>query len=145
MIAAMPLPPKDPDHWLFRLTPEEWLQAARHELSLAEHALHERAQRKGVANARRGAGMALNAVLIVEPNEGWGRSYMDHLRAVATDISADDSLRAAAKQLVEAPLEGPRLIHIGGGADDAAWKAAEAVLSWVDHRVRKLLAVSCVE
>ncbi len=126
----MSLPPKDPDHWLYRLTPAEWLLAARNELASSAHALHDREQRKGVANARRAAGMALNGVLIVAPNESWGRSYMDHLRVLAGDDALPEAVRHAAKQLVEAPLDGPRFVRLGGGGDEGLAAAATAILEW---------------
>jgi hypothetical protein len=131
----MALPPKDPEHWLYRLSPDEWLRAARNELGASAEALQERAQRKGVANARRAAGMALNAVLVVQPNEAWGRSYMDHLRAVAHDAAIDEHIRHAALQLLDAPLDGPRFIRIGGGGDDGLAAAALAIIEWCEGKV----------
>lgn len=131
----MPLPPIDPAHWLLRFSPSEWLKAGRHELALAAAALASRDQRQGVALARRAAGMALNAVLVLAPNEAWGRSYMDHLRVLSRDEAAAADLREAARQLCDAPLEGPRLVRIGGGGDQGLAAAATVVVSWCEAQV----------
>jgi len=134
----MSLPPKDPDHWLYRLTPQEWLLAATHELVAASRALDDREQRRGVAYARRAAGMALNAVLVLRADDAWGRSYMDHLRAVAGLASAPDEVRSAARELVEAPLDGPKLIHIGGASDQGIAAATKTLIEWSEDEVAAL-------
>jgi len=81
---------RDPDHWLWRLEAAAWVTAASHELELGRR--HIETRRRAVTHARRGAGMALNAVLVAMADRGWsdddcvtmwGRSYIDHLRAVA--------------------------------------------------------------
>lgn len=125
----MSIPPRDPEHWLYRFTSEEWLRAARAELSQAEAALRSKLERKGVANARRAAGMALNAVLVQRPVEAWGRSYMDHLNAVARDESLPGHVREAADRLLASPLGGPRLVQLGK-PDGALVAAATTILSW---------------
>ena len=61
------------------------MQAAANELGTAEQSLLARQQRAGVAGARRAAGMAWNAVLVAAPDENYGRSYMDHLKALKDD------------------------------------------------------------
>lgn len=113
----MPAPPaKDPAHWLYRLTAEEWLAAADNELRLCGEALGRRAFRPGVTLARRAAGMAWNAVLIAQPHEleRAGRSYMEHLAALADDETAPDDLRAAAGELRDTATAPPTLIKLGG-------------------------------
>src|SRR5437868_13981238 len=102
------MPGRDPNHWLHRLDADEWLRAAENELARAEEALLHKQQRPGVAGARRAAGMAWNAVLVRLDDaeaERYGRSYMDHLRAIANDADASEPLRAAAQALLTAPLE----------------------------------------
>ena len=79
------MPGRDPSHWLHRLDAEEWLRAAANELARAEEALLHKQQRPGLAGARRAAGMAWNAVLVGAEDESYGRSYMDHLHALAED------------------------------------------------------------
>lgn len=125
-------------HWLHRFTPDEWLRAGRHELALCLPALAEGQQKRGVALARRAAGMALNGVLALEPDDAWGRSYMDHLRAVAHAAQVPEAVRKAAQQLVEAPLEGPRFVRIGGGADEGVGAAAAAIIEWSESKVRAM-------
>jgi hypothetical protein len=131
--------PKDPDHWLYRLTPHEWLQAASHEVLAATRAIEEREQRRGVAYARRAAGMALNAVLVLQPNEAWGRSYMDHLKALAGAGTAPAPVREAARELVEAPLDGPKLVRLGGASGDGISAATKTVIEWCEEEVAALL------
>jgi len=91
---------RDDEHWLWRLEPNAWLDAADHELAAA-HA-HRNTRRTAITHARRAAGMALNAVLVASARTGekhareraesvWGRSYVDHLRCLA---NADERDRA---------------------------------------------------
>jgi hypothetical protein len=46
--------------------------------------------------------MALNAALIVEPNAGWGRTYLEHVEALARDGTIPEAVRAACKVVLEA-------------------------------------------
>jgi len=105
--------PKDPAHWLYRLSIEEWLSAADQELALCEAALARRALRPGVTHARRAAGMAWNAVLVLNLDERYGRSYMEHVAALASDEGAPDEIRAAARELRDTPAAPPALITLG--------------------------------
>lgn len=132
IIPPMELPPIDPAHWLYRLSPQDWLQAARNELAAGAQAATSTEQRRAVTYARRGAGMALNAVLIVRPNEAWGRSYMDHIRAVLRDEALPEELRQAAFVLVDSPLDAPKFVRIGGGADKGPAVAAAEILAWCE-------------
>ena len=125
------MPGRDPTHWLHRFDAEEWLRAAANELARAREALLGKQQRPGVTGCRRAAGMAWNAVLVgrdVE-DERYGRSYMDHLRALAGDTAVDEATRAAAAALVTAPLA-TNVIPLGKGdtrlADCAAVIVAAA-------------------
>ncbi len=97
---------RDPAHWLLKLSPDEWIRAGLGELKRAEDAYAQKNARAGLAGARRAAGMALNGALIVLPNESWGRSYVDHLQALARAADAPERVRDAAKLLVETPLPG---------------------------------------
>jgi HEPN domain-containing protein len=122
------------DHWLYRLTPDEWLRAAENELQRAEQALSAKRQREGVATARRAAGMAWNAVLATGEatlaeavGEGpYGRSYMEHLAALAKDAAVPEGVRRAAAELVAAPLN-PVVVQIGKGDARLAGAAREIV------------------
>lgn len=93
----------DPTHWLLRFTPAEWIRAAMKELRSAEAAYEVRNARAGLAGLRRAAGMALNGALILEPNEAWGRTYVEHLQALAKDASVPEPVRVAARALVDTP------------------------------------------
>ena len=93
---------KDESHWLFKLSPDEWIRAGLGEVRRAEEAYAQKNVRAGLAGAKRGAGMALNAALIVEPNDAWGRSYVDHVAALSRDAAVPERVREAAKTLHEA-------------------------------------------
>jgi HEPN domain-containing protein len=125
---------RDPDHWLYRLLPDEWLGAAEGELAAARRALEAKQQRAGVTQSRRAAGMAWNAVLAATEDEaGYGRSYMDHLRALAGDPAVPDTVRVAAARLLAAPLS-PEVVHLGKGSLALA-HAAEVVVAHARERL----------
>jgi hypothetical protein len=110
----------DAEHWLWRLPAAQWLDAARHELALGQQKAGSR--RAALVHARRGAGMGLNAVLAAmgeaadddderaAMEERWGRSYVEHLRAIA---EGNEFVRAplpaeaaqAARLVLEMPLQ----------------------------------------
>ena len=69
---------QDPDHWLRRLSPREWISAASGELAQAERAFASRDGRGGLAGAKRAAGMALNGVLRIVPLEAHRRAISSH-------------------------------------------------------------------
>jgi HEPN domain-containing protein len=120
------MPAKDPDHWLYRFTVEEWLRAAEHELRRAEEALAKKQQRSGVAGARRAAGMAWNAVLCVALDEQYGRSYMEHLQALSRDATVPAPVRDAASALLAAPLA-TNVVALGRG-DTSLAEAARLIV-----------------
>ena len=64
--------------------------------------------------------MALNGALIVEPNEAWGRSYMDHILALKGDTSerTPQRVREACTILLEAPLPGGEIVALRTQAGD---------------------------
>jgi hypothetical protein len=111
------VPGPDPSHWLHRLTPAEWLAAADAELAHAADALARRAFRPGVTHARRAAGMAWNAVLAAAADDAliarFGRSYMEHVAALAAAADAPDAVRAAAALLRDTPPAPPALVTLG--------------------------------
>jgi HEPN domain-containing protein len=129
------MPGRDPAHWLHRLTSEEWLAAARNELAHAAGALARKQQRAGVASARRAAGMAWNAVLVRTDDEtGYGRSYMEHLQALARDPAAPESVRQAARRLLDAPLVA-EVVTLGPRGDTGLADAAQAIVEHARERV----------
>lgn len=92
--------------WLDKFTPDEWIRVAMGEMRRAEEAYQAKNARAGLAGARRAAGMALNGALRVEPNDAWGRSYVDHLLALAKDQTVPERVREASKHLMQTPLPG---------------------------------------
>jgi len=130
------VPGPDPSHWLHRLTPAEWLAAADTELEHAAEALARRAVRPGVTHARRAAGMAWNAVLAAAPDAPtgdalvarFGRSYMEHVAALAAATDAPAEVRSAAALLRDTPPAPPALITLGK-PDVRALEAARAIIA----------------
>lgn len=130
------------EHWLRRLDAGAWLRAARTELAAAEAQLESR--RTAVTHARRAAGMAVNAVLMAQGLEGdeqlrWGRSYIDHLRALADADEArahplSAASRTAAAQLLAIPVVpgSSSLIQLGRSPHSAAQQALTAARELVD-------------
>jgi hypothetical protein len=129
--------PRDPAHWLYRLTAVEWLAAAETELGHALAALSRRAARPGVTHARRAAGMAWNAVLAAapgdEPDARYGRSYMEHVVALSTDGGAPLEVRAAAQLLCDTAPRPPELVTLGK-PDLAPLEAARALVAYARTR-----------
>ncbi len=132
------MPGRDPGHWLHRLDAAEWLAAAGTELAHAEEKLSHRSVRPGVTHARRAAGMAWNAVLVIAPDERYGRSYMEHVVALAQGPDDDPSIpatvRAAARLLRDMPAAPPQLITIGK-PDLSALDAARAIVEFARSKV----------
>jgi hypothetical protein len=130
------MPGRDPGHWLHRLDAAEWLAAAATELAHCDEKLTHRAFRTGVTHARRAAGMAWNAVLVEAPDERYGRSYMEHVVALAQ--AADDAIpaevRAAAQLLRETQPAPPQLITIGK-PDLSVLEAARVIVEYARTRV----------
>lgn len=122
---------RDANHWLFKFSPDEWIRAAMGELRRTEEAYAQKNARAGLAGARRAAGMALNAALIVEPNDAWGRSYMDHLLALkGPEATVPDAVRRACAVLVDTPLPGGELVALRtGSADTKVVEAARDVMA----------------
>jgi HEPN domain-containing protein len=97
---------RDPADWLRRLAPDEWIRAALGELKRAEQAYAGGDARGGSAGVKRAAGMALNAALIVEPDESWGRAYVDHLAALSRDARVPQAVRSACLKVLGATPPG---------------------------------------
>jgi hypothetical protein len=122
------------EDWLHRRSPAEWIRAGLEELSVAQGAFAARNRRGGLASLRRAAGMALNGALSVEPNPVWGRTYVDHLRALAADecqvagetLGASTQTRVpaavieAAKLLMDTAAPAPSVVLLRTPAQDHA-------------------------
>jgi hypothetical protein len=144
------MPGPDPRHWLHRLTADEWLRAGMKELSIARASIAHHQQRPALASLRRAAGMGWNAVLALEPEPDvrFGRSYADHLKALADGLSiaTDEAhpvpaeVRAAAQRLMDDPAArksrpGDVVQILTRARDEALLTAAEIVLSEAYVRV----------
>jgi hypothetical protein len=128
------MPGSDPSHWLHRLSPIEWIGAAETELVHCQEALGRRAFRPGVTHARRAAGMALNAVLIGEEHPSWGRSYMEHVAALAGEPLAPGEIQEAARLLRDTPPAPPALVTLGK-PDLRPLESAQRIVDWSRTRV----------
>ena len=93
---------RDPQDWLRRYSPDEWIQLALGEVKRAEAAYGRGDLRGGAACVKRAAGMALNAALIAEPDETWGRSFVDHVQALSRDARVPEAVRSACRTVLEA-------------------------------------------
>lgn len=126
------MPAPDPEHWLYRHQPREWLRASLGELEQARRAYAAHNGRAGLAGCRRAAGVALNGWLAThdEPPEAYGRSYMDHLAALTDDPAAPEAVRVAARVLRQTPLPGGEIVALRTATTDAkALDAAETVMA----------------
>lgn len=129
---------RDPSHWLNKLAPAEWIRAAMGELRRAEEAYGRKNGRAGLAGARRAAGMALNGALIAQPNDAWGRSYVDHLLALKGDETEIPRVREAAAILMDTPLPGGELVALRTGkADERVLEAARDLIAHAYAIVKK--------
>lgn len=130
---------KDESHWLFKLSPDEWIRAAMGEVRRAEQAYAQKNPRAGLAGAKRAGGMALNGALIVEPDETWGRSYVDHVAALARDARVPERVREAAKILHDAhpPAPGGLVALRTATADERVLEAARDVVAHAYAVVKK--------
>jgi HEPN domain-containing protein len=101
---------RDPAHWLLRLSPDEWIRAGLGEVERAASAYSRGDARAGAASVKRAAGMALNGALIVEADERWGRSYVDHVQALSVDPRVPEAVRAACKAVLDAGGPGGEVV-----------------------------------
>jgi HEPN domain-containing protein len=110
--------------WLTRQTPEAWLQQGLAELSRAEARLAAHDRTAGLLGLKRAAGMALNGALAVRFRP-WGRTYVEHLRAVAADQDVPEVVRAAAQLLNDAKAEPqPGVVRLTPPSESARWVEA---------------------
>jgi HEPN domain-containing protein len=103
---------RDPTHWLRRLSPDEWIRAALAEVTRAERAWQEGDARAGAAGVKRAAGMALNAALLVQPEDGWGRTYVEHLQALAKDPQVPEAVRSASARVLQAKAPSGQIVNL---------------------------------
>lgn len=129
---------RDPGHWLFRLSPDEWIRAALGEVERARAAYGRGDTRAGASGVKRAAGMGLNGALIVEPDERWGRSYVEHVQALAADTRVPEAVRAACRAVLEAGGPGGEVIVLRTPrTGEAAVEAAKDVIAHAWAVVRR--------
>ena len=132
--------PTNPDHWLWRLTSQQWLAAAQHELDRGRDKLEQR--RLCVTHLRRAAGMLLNSVLVAAHDAGdidqetaqnqWGRSYLEHLSLLALADTPrwrlPSEVNELCRQLTEiSPMPPAGLISLGREKTTPTRQALELV------------------
>jgi hypothetical protein len=125
---------RDPEHWLLRLSPDEWIRVGLDEVKRAASAYARGDARAGAASVKRAAGMALNGALIVEPDERWGRSFVDHLRALSVDARVPEAVRVACRAVLDVGGPGGEVIVLRTPrTGEAALEAARDVIAhaWV--------------
>jgi HEPN domain-containing protein len=115
---------RDPTHWLNKFSPDEWIHASLAELRRAEERVKANDLTAGLAGCKRAAGMALNGALIVEPNESWGRSFVDHVSALARDESVPLRVREACQELVASRAPGSDILMLRSPRTDERLLAA---------------------
>jgi hypothetical protein len=129
---------RDPNHWLLRHSPDEWIQAALGELDRARRAWEAGHARAGAVGVKRAAGMALNAALIVQPEHAWGRTYVEHLTALAGDPNVPPAVRAAGQRVLEAQPPAGDLVSLRTPRGHAVFiEAAHDVIAHAWVVVRK--------
>ena len=121
---------RDPEHWLRKYSPKEWIRAGMKELHAAEEAYKQRNVRAGLASCKRAAGMALNAALILEPDDSWKRTYVEHLAALARDERVPPAVSAAARVILDMPAPGgPVVVLRTPGVDEKVLEATRDVMA----------------
>jgi HEPN domain-containing protein len=121
---------RDPSDWLRKFSPAEWIQASLGELRRATEAYKANNAAGGLAGCKRAAGMALNAVLILEPHADWGRSYVDHVMALAKDAGVPEAVREACKVLLETHAPGADVLTLRSRrSDERVIEAARDVMA----------------
>ncbi len=121
---------RDPSHWLRKYSPDEWVQLALAELRRAEASLKAHDRVAGLAASRRAAGMALNGALLAESHGAWGRSYVDHIQALACDETIPAKVREASQYLMAVTPPGADILTLRGPrSDERLLEAARDVMA----------------
>jgi len=116
--------------WLARLAPQDWIRQGLGELGRAEARLRAHERAAGVLGLRRAAGMALNGALSIQFRP-WGRTYVEHLRAIATDDAVPAVVREAAQLLNDVQVDQqPNIVRLTPPSESARWvDAAKTVMA----------------
>ena len=100
------------------------------EMRRAETAYQARDIAGGLACAKPAAGMALNGALVVEPNDKWGRSYVDHVIALGNDAAVPQAVRAACAVLLATHVGPSDIIRLRSPrGDEKVLEAAKDVIA----------------
>jgi len=116
--------------WLTRLSPDEWIRQGLTELGRAEQRLSSHDRVAAVLGLRRAAGMALNGALSVQ-FRAWGRTYVEHLRAIVDDQAVPEAVRDAARLLNDVSLDKQaNVVRLTPPSESARWlEAAKTVMA----------------
>ena len=116
--------------WLTRLSAEEWIRQGLIELQRAQARIAAHDRSAAVLGLRRASGMALNGALSVRWR-AWGRTYIDHLRAVAHDEDVPEIVRDAARLLNDVPVDKqPNVVRLTPPSESTRWlDAAKTVMA----------------
>lgn len=116
--------------WLTRLSAAEWIRQGLGELQRAEARIAAHDRSAAVLGLRRAAGMALNGALSVQWR-AWGRTYVDHLRAIVDDADVPETVRDAARLLNDVPVEKqPNVVRLTPPSESTRWlEAAKTVMA----------------
>ncbi len=116
--------------WLSQYSAQGWIERSLKELAVAKQAFAERQPPAAAAALKRAAGMALNGALCAVPRDDWGRSYVDHLRAVAADGSLPRAIAEAASEILEfTPLPGTLVFLRSPGHDHRLLEATRTIMA----------------
>ncbi len=121
---------QDAESWLTRYSAQGWIERALQELTLARQSFDRRMAGAAAAALKRAAGMALNGALRVVPREDWGRSYVEHLRALASDGTVPAAVAEAAGLLLDfTPHPGNVVLLRSPAQDERLLEAARTVMA----------------
>ncbi len=124
-------PPESGPEWLRQRSPDSWIQQGLGELGRARALLQAHDRSAGVVGLRRAAGMALNGALAISWRP-WGRTYVEHLQALAEDPSVPEAVREAARVLNQIQLEQvPGVVRLTPPSESARW--VDAAMTVMAH------------
>jgi hypothetical protein len=122
--------PADSKPWLSQYSAQGWIERSLQELAVAQQAFAERQPPAAAAALKRAAGMALNGALCVVPRDDWGRSYVDHLRALVADGSLPRAVSEAAEAILEfAPKPGTLVFLRSPGHEQRLLEATRTIMA----------------
>jgi len=123
-------PALDPEAWLLRHGAEDWIRMSLRELERASGAFAAHNAPAAAAALKRAAGMALNGALVVARRPEWGRSYVDHLRALREDPQAPREVQQAAEAILGfAPAPGSPVMLRTTAREQQLLEAARIVMA----------------